>query len=65
MKVTTYRLGEIPDSQLVFAVITAKHEGNWLFCRHKDRSTWEIPGGHREAGETVEAAARTKTGRSC
>ena len=58
MKVTTYRLDEIPDSELVFAVIAAKHEGNWLFCRHKDRSTWEIPGGHRETGETVEAAAR-------
>lgn len=58
MKVTTYRLDEIPDSALVFAVIAAKHEGNWLFCRHKDRSTWEIPGGHREAGESVEAAAR-------
>ena len=22
-------------------------------CRHKERSTWEIPGGHREQGENI------------
>ena len=56
-KVTFYPAGHIPDSRLVFAVIAARYEDRWLFCRHKDRQTWEIPGGHREAGETVEEAA--------
>ena len=42
-----------------YAVIIAKHEGRLLWCRHRDRDTWEIPGGHIEAGETaIEAAAR-------
>ncbi|MDD6051168.1 MAG: NUDIX domain-containing protein, partial [Clostridiales bacterium] len=37
----------------------ARHDGQLLWCRHRARSTWEIPGGHVEAGETaLEAAAR-------
>lgn len=45
------------DELLHFAVIAAKYQGQWVLCKHKERSTWEFPGGHREAGETIEAAA--------
>lgn len=45
------------DELLQFAVIAAKYQGRWVLCKHKERSTWEFPGGHREAGETIEAAA--------
>ena len=38
----------IDDSMLKFAVIIAKHNGKWVFCKHRERSTWEVPGGHRE-----------------
>ncbi len=42
-----------------FSVIAARYNGKWIFCRHKRRSTWEIPGGHIEVGETpVDAAKR-------
>ncbi len=42
-----------------YAVIVARHKGKLLWCRHEDRTTWEIPGGHIEEGETaLEAAAR-------
>ncbi len=41
----------IPDEKLKFSVITAAYQGKWIFARHKKRSTWEIPGGHREPGE--------------
>lgn len=42
-----------------YAVLIAFHQDQMLWCRHRDRNTWEIPGGHIEAGETVlEAAAR-------
>ena len=37
------------DALLRFAVIIAKHNGKWVFCKHKKRSTLEIPGGHRES----------------
>ncbi|MBR6667320.1 MAG: NUDIX domain-containing protein [Clostridia bacterium] len=42
-----------------YAVIVARHRGKLLWCRHRSRSTWELPGGHIEPGETaIEAAAR-------
>ena len=59
--VTFYPAGHISDSRLVYAVIAARYEDQWIFCRHKDRQTWEIPGGHREAGECIEEAAGTVT----
>ena len=43
----------VDDAKLKFAVIVAKTEGRWVFCKHKERNTWEIPGGHREAGEDI------------
>ena len=43
---------------LKFAVILAKMGGKWIFCKHKSRDTYEIPGGHREAGESIDETAR-------
>jgi 8-oxo-dGTP diphosphatase len=48
---------EVDDALVKFAVILARYDGKWVYCRHKERSTLEIPGGHREAGETVEQTA--------
>ena len=41
------------DSLLKFAVILARANGKWVFCRHRERSTLEVPGGHREPGEDI------------
>ncbi|MEF2561672.1 MAG: NUDIX domain-containing protein [Negativibacillus sp.] len=41
-----------------YAVIVGKHQGKWVLCQHKKRTTWEVPGGHIEEGETPEEAAR-------
>ena len=57
IKVTTYMPEQISDEKLAYSVIAARYRGQWIFCRHKQRTTWEIPGGHREAGETVDACA--------
>lgn len=43
----------IQDELLKFAVIIAKADGKWVFCKHKDRDTYEVPGGHREPGEAI------------
>ncbi|MBR5536323.1 MAG: NUDIX domain-containing protein [Clostridia bacterium] len=54
-----YALGEIADEQLTFVVIAARYRDHWVFCRHRDRDTWELPGGHIEPGETpLQAAER-------
>lgn len=43
----------IDDALLKFAVIISKTSGKWVFCKHKDRNTLEVPGGHREPGENI------------
>lgn len=48
----------VEDSCLKFAVILTRSAGKWVFCRHKERDTYEVPGGHREPGETIDEAAR-------
>jgi len=43
----------IADELLQFAVIISKTDGKWIFCKHKERDTYEVPGGRRELGETI------------
>lgn len=49
---------DVDDSLLKFAVIIAKSDGKWVFCKHRDRDTYEVPGGHRETGETILETAK-------
>ena len=44
---------QVEDNLLKFAVIISITEGKWVFCKHKDRDTYEVPGGHREFGESI------------
>ena len=44
---------EVDDALLRFAVIIARTEGKYVFCKHKLRDTLEVPGGHREPGEVI------------
>ncbi len=47
-----------PDDKLKFAVIIAKSNGKWVFCKHRKRDTFESPGGRREKGESIMDTAR-------
>lgn len=49
---------EVEDELLKFAVIISKTDGKWVFCKHKERDTYEVPGGHREEGETILETAK-------
>lgn len=49
---------DVDDSLLKFAVIISKADEKWVFCKHKERDTYEIPGGHREEGELILDAAK-------
>ena len=53
---------DISNELLIFAVIAATYRDKWVFCRHKERNTWEMPAGHREIGEDIaETASRELT----
>lgn len=56
MKVRFY---ENADNDLLkFSVIVSRHNNKWVFCKHRERNTYEVPGGHIEPGETPPEAAR-------
>ena len=48
----------VNDELLKFAVIIAQSNGKWVICKHKERDTYEVPGGHREAGENILETAK-------
>ena len=48
----------VDDSLLKFAVIISQSNGKWVFCKHKERDTYEAPGGHREIGEDIWETAK-------
>ena len=48
----------VEDSLLKFAVIITRCDGKWVFCKHKNRDMLEVPGGHREEGESIEETAK-------
>lgn len=58
MEINFYNLDEIKEEELTFVVITAKYKDSWIVVNHKERSTWEIPGGHIEPFEKVTSAAK-------
>ena len=35
----------VNDELLKFAVIISQSNGKWVFCKHKERDTYEVPGG--------------------
>ena len=49
---------DVEDKLLEFAVIISKSHGKWVFCKHKERDTYEVPGGRREENETILEAAK-------
>ncbi len=49
---------KVDEKLFKFAVIIAKSNNQWVFCKHKDRDTYEVPGGHREAGEDILETAK-------
>ena len=50
-------IGTIPEWHVSFVVLLARYQGKWVYVRHRERHTWEIPGGHREPGEWLNDSA--------
>jgi 8-oxo-dGTP diphosphatase len=56
--VSFYEPDYSPDSKLIYSVVAAIYLDKWIYVRHHQRSTFEIPGGHIEENETPDEAAR-------
>lgn len=48
---------ELGEVDYTFAIIISKCQGKWVMVRQKGRTTWELPAGHVEQGESVDDAA--------
>jgi 8-oxo-dGTP diphosphatase len=54
--------GDSVPVRLSYVVIAARHDGGWLFVRHRRRGGWEMAAGHPDEGEeSIEAAVRELT----
>lgn len=53
----------VDDALLKFAVIISESNGKWVVCKHRERDTYEVPGGHREAGEDILKLPRENFGK--
>ena len=49
--------GVIKESDLTYVVMCARYKGEWIFVRHVERETWEMPAGHIEKEESAHQAA--------
>jgi len=58
IKVNFCEKGEIKENDIKFAVIMAFYKDEIVVVRHRDRNTWEIPGGHKEENESSLDAAK-------
>ena len=58
MEIQFYDIGSVNEKDLKFAVISAIYKDKWLYVRHKERKSWEIPGGRREPGELIIETAK-------
>jgi 8-oxo-dGTP diphosphatase len=58
LEIKFYELGTIDESLFTRVVMVSNYKGKWVYCKHKERDTWEIPGGHIEKGEAWLDAAR-------
>ena len=56
-EISYYKPGTLERSKLIYVIIGAHSDGKWLFVRHKDRQTWELPAGHIEKDESPDEAA--------
>ena len=47
----------LPLQKLKYVVMAARYLNQWIFVRHRDRSSWELVSGHIEPGEPPRQAA--------
>lgn len=58
MEIEFYEKNTIKNEKLLYAIIVARYKNKWIFVKHKERDTWEIPAGHREINEDINFTAK-------
>ncbi|WP_291649840.1 NUDIX domain-containing protein [Clostridium sp.] len=58
MKIKFYEKNIIENEKLLYAIVVSRYKGKWIFVKHKERNTWEIPAGHREINEDINFTAK-------
>lgn len=53
IRVEFHKIDEVADNLLKYAVVPTWYNNKWVWVRHQDRQTWEIPAGHREPNEDI------------
>ena len=51
IEITLLQAGSIPPADLTYVVIGARENDKWIFVRHRERQSWELPAGHIEKNE--------------
>lgn len=57
MKVEFHK-NEPRDIEMSIVIIASRYRDKWIFVKHRERSTYEIPAGHIEPGEDPSFTAR-------
>lgn len=58
MRIEFYEKNEIENEKLLYAIVVSRYKDKWIFVKHKERDTWEIPAGHREVNEDINFTAK-------
>ena len=57
-EINFYDLNSIDKSLYTRVVAVCRYNGKWVYVRQKGKTSWEIPGGHIEEGETWQEAIK-------
>jgi len=57
MEVRFHEIDEVSEELFKYAVVVSRYKDKWVFCKNSNRK-WELPGGHREADETIIETAK-------
>jgi len=52
-----YEIDQINQDKIKYVIILATYKARYIIIKNKKRGGWEIPGGNRETGESILAAA--------
>lgn len=58
MEIEFYNKNIIDNNKLLYAIVVSRYKDKWIFVKHKERDTWEIPAGHREKNEDINHTAK-------